>query len=88
MSNFSSGVRFYRFDWSEYVPSEEFDEELNPSFTKAGVNVNKCRGFWTGLFKSLVGESDDFESNDYNLFNVFNQSGEELQSVIQFVSTS
>ena len=81
-----SGVRFYRFDWSEYVPNEEFDEELNPSFSKAGVDVNKCRGFWTGLYKSLVGESDNFESNDYNLFNVISQSGEDLQSVIQFVS--
>ena len=81
-----SGVRFYRFDWSEYVPSEEFDEELNPSFSKASVDVNKCRGFWTGLYKSLVGESDNFESNDYNLFNVISQSGEDLQSVIQFVS--
>jgi len=81
-----SGVRFYRFDWSEYVPSEEFDEELNPSFSKASIDVNKCRGFWTGLYKSLVGESDNFESNDYNLFNVISQSGEDLQSVIQFVS--
>ena len=81
-----SGVRFYRFDWSEYVPSEEFDEELNPSFTKAGVDVNRCRGFWTGLYKSLIGESDNFESNYYNLFDVISQTDEDLQSVIQFVS--
>ena len=81
-----SGVRFYRFDWSNYVPNEEFEEELNPSFTKAGVDVNKCRGFWTGLYKSLIGESDEYEQNDYSLFNVISQSGEELQSVIQFVS--
>ena len=81
-----SGVRFYRFDWSNYVPNEEFDEDLNPSFTKAGVDVNKCRGFWTGLYKSLIGESDEYEQNDYSLFNVISQSGEELQSVIQFVS--
>lgn len=81
-----SGVCFYRFDWSKYVPTEEFDEDINPSFSKASADVNKCRGFWTGLFKSLVGESSDFEQNDYNLFNVISQSGEDLQSVIQFVS--
>lgn len=81
-----ANVRFYRFDWSNYVPTEEFDEDLNPSFTKASTDVMKCRGFWTGLYNSLIGSHGNFEANDYNLFHVIGESGEELQSVIQFVS--
>lgn len=81
-----SGVRFYRFDWSDYVPKEDFDEESNPSFTKAAADVHRARGFWRGLYKSLIGDSINEEANDYCLFDVISKSGEELQSVIQFVS--
>lgn len=81
------GVKFYRFDWFKYIPEESFDDRLNPSFSKASANVQRARGFWEGLYKSLTGTHSNTEANHYNLYDVVSQTkGEKLQSVIQFVS--
>lgn len=87
--NFESilpSVKFYRFDWSGLVPAEEFDEDTNPSFSKASADVNRCRGFWKGIYNALAGISDNMEHNFYNLHSVIGDQGDSMQSVIQFVS--
>lgn len=77
-------VNFYRFDWSPFVElTEDSDFNLNPSFAKASKNVKKCHGFWSGLIRSLIGESKNIDANDYSLFNCIN---EDPQSVIMFVN--
>jgi hypothetical protein len=79
-------VKFYRFDWSALVPTEEFDEDINPSFSKASADVNRCRGFWKGIYDAMAGVSSDAEANFYNLHSVIGDMGDSMQSVIQFVS--
>lgn len=84
---FISDVRFYRFDWSKLTTViNSFNNDFTPSFTKQSQDVNKSSSFWSGFYDILIGQSDDMNANDYCLLNVVNQSDEELQSVIQFVS--
>lgn len=84
---FISDVHFYRFDWSKLTTVvNSTNKEFTPSFTKESQNVNKSSAFWTGLYDILIGQSSEMNANDYSLLNVINQSGEQLQSVIQFVS--
>ena len=84
---FISDVRFYRFDWSKLTTViNTANKEFTPSFTKLSQDVSKSSGFWSGLYDILIGQSKEMDYNDYSLLNVINQSGEELQSVIQFVS--
>jgi hypothetical protein len=84
---FISDVRFYRFDWSKLASVvNSTNKEFAPSFTKESQDVNKSSAFWSGMYDILIGQSTEMNANDYSLLNVINQSGEELQSVIQFVS--
>jgi hypothetical protein len=84
---FISDVRFYRFDWSKLTTVvNNTNKDFTPSFTKESQDVSKSSAFWSGLYDILVGQSSEMNANDYSLLNVINQSGEELQSVIQFVS--
>jgi hypothetical protein len=79
-----SQVKFYRFDWSVFVPLLDNNEkDLNPSFTKASVDVQKNHGLWHGLYRSLIGENINVNANDYSLFNFLE---EPPQSIIQFVN--
>jgi len=77
-------VRFYRNDWSRFVPLIDGHEaKFNPSFSKVSKNVKKNQGFWAGLYKSFMGTSSIMDANDFSLANCIEG---DAKSVIQFVS--
>jgi len=77
-------VRFYRNDWSRFVPLLDGHEvKFNPSFSKVSKNVKKNQGFWSGLYKSFIGNSPIRDANDFSLANCIEG---DAKSVIQFVS--
>jgi hypothetical protein len=80
-------VNFYRYDWSRFVPIIDGEAtELNPAFSKCSKDVNKSHGFWSGLYKSLIGTHENVNANDFNLFNCL--ENDTPKSVIQFVNMS
>jgi len=82
-----SKVNFYRYDWSRFVSSlDKSKVDLNPSFSKSSKDVQKSRGFWSGLYKSFIGESPDVDANDYSLNNCL--ENDVPRSVMQFVTHS
>jgi hypothetical protein len=77
-------VRFYRNDWSRFVPLIDGHEaKFNPSFSKVSKNVKKNQGFWSGLYKSFMGTSPIMDANDFSLANCIEGTA---NSVMQFVS--
>ena len=79
-------VKFYRFDWSRFIDVlSDKNTELNPSFSKCSIDVNKNSAFWTGMYQTLIGVSSNCDLNDYSLSNALNGKSE---SVIQFVNMS
>lgn len=77
-------VRFYRNDWSRFVPLLDGHEvQFNPSFSKESKNVKKSQGFWSDFYKSFVGTSPIRDANDFSLANCIEG---DAKSVIQFVS--
>jgi len=80
-------VNFYRYDWSRFVPILNGEStDLNPAFSKCSKDVNKSHGFWSGLYKSLIGKHENVNANDYCLFNCL--ENDTPKSVIQFVTAS
>jgi hypothetical protein len=78
-------VNFYRYDWSRFVPILDGEStDLNPAFSKCSKDVNKSHGFWSGLYKSLIGTHEDVNANDYCLFNCL--ENDTPKCVIQFVN--
>jgi hypothetical protein len=78
-------VKFYRNDWSPLIPVIiEESNEFYPSFSKCSEDVNKSHAFWSGLYKSLIGQHSQVKMNDYSLFNSLEDDSP--NSVIQFVS--
>lgn len=78
-------VKFYRYDWSKFAHSLNDDnQDLNPSFSKSSQDVQKSKAFWSGIYKSFIGESDDVNANDFALDNCLEDDS--TRSVMQFVS--
>jgi len=78
-------VKFYRYSWGQFLSHlDKHELKFNPSFTKASKSVAKHQGFWSGLYKSLIGNSPILDANDYCLSNCL--EGDEVKSVVQFVS--
>lgn len=78
-------VKFYRYSWGQFLSYlDKHELKFNPSFTKASKGVAKHQGFWSGLYKSLIGNSPILDANDYCLSNCL--EGDEVKSVVQFVS--
>ena len=78
-------VKFYRYDWSRFASALNEDmEELNPSFSKCSEDVNRNRGFWTGLYKSFADSNEDVDANNYALDKCLED--DEVGCVMQFVS--
>lgn len=78
-------VKFYRYDWSRFLPSlSDHELNFNPSFAKCSRDVKKNQGFWIGLYKSLIGESPIMDANDFALSSCL--EGDDPKSVMQYVS--
>jgi len=78
-------IKFYRYSWGKFLQYlDQHELKFNPSFTKASKNVGKNQGFWTGVYKSMIGDSSIRDANDYCLSNCL--EGDKVKSVVQFVS--
>ena len=77
-------LEFYANDWSPFL---EFllgkDVNFNPGLAKCSADVYKSESFWKGLYRSMLGTSDNMYLNDYSLGNLLRGKGE---SVIQWVN--
>jgi hypothetical protein len=78
-------IIFYCSDWGRCIPHlKGHSQDLYPSFSKASEDVSKCHALWSGIYKSLIGQHENVDVNDFSLFNCLHN--DTPRSVIQFVN--
>jgi superfamily II DNA or RNA helicase len=78
-------IKFYLANYSQFVPLlDGHPVNHNPSYAKCSRDVSKNCAFWSGLYKSMIGQHEIAKANDFSIFNRLED--DTPKSVLQFVN--